>query len=228
MRNPVGVSSSLLQGLTGKDGSTGGLADELQKSPVEAILARGTIGSGRVDLQQAVVQSAAFKAESQGTVTLATVMTNSTIRIPVAIFLTRTTALRMNLVPANTPTNAAYARLPDFLTMTGTLGQPRPDINKLALAGAVLKGAGAASPNSTGGILQGVGELLTGPAPGATNAPGGTATNQAGSKGGGLLQGLGGILNQATAPAGGQTNQSATNQSPVNDLINGLFGPKKK
>ena len=45
------------------------------------------------------------------------------------------------------------------------------------------------------------------------------------------LQGLEGLLpggsRGATNTATG-TNQSATNQSPVNSLIDGLFGPKKK
>ena len=42
--NPVSAVAVLFQGLTGKAGSTGGLADELQRSPVNAILARGKVG----------------------------------------------------------------------------------------------------------------------------------------------------------------------------------------
>ena len=227
LRNPVSVAASLLQGLAGKPGSTGGLADELQKSPIDAILARGTISSGRVNLQQATVQSAAFKSDAQGTITLAAVMTNSALQIPVSISLSLPRAQQMNLVPANTPTNAAYAKLPDFLTIKGTIGNPKADINKLVLAGAALKGIGGTNSN-TGGTLQQVSDLLTGLTPGATNAPANTQTNQGGSKTGSLLQSLGGILRDSTAPANSQTNQPATNQSPVNDLINGLFGPKKK
>ena len=157
----------------------------------------GRSGAGRVDLQQAVVQSAAFEADAQGTISLAAVMTNSAIQIPVSVSLSRPLAQRMNLAPANTPANAPYAKLPDFLTMRGTVGEPAPQVNKLALAGAVLKGVGGAVPGS-GGLLQQLGGILTGSGAAATNA----------------------------AP-NAQTNPPAANQSPVNDLLNGLFGPKK-
>ena len=72
IRNPTGTVSSLLGGLTGKAGTSGGLADDLQRSPINAIIVQGTAGSGRIDLKKAVVQSAAFEADaSSGTVTLA-------------------------------------------------------------------------------------------------------------------------------------------------------------
>jgi hypothetical protein len=233
VRNPLSAATQILQGSSGKAGSSGGLADELQKSPVNAILARGKVGSGRVDLEQAVVQSAAFEADAQGTISLAAVLTNSVIQIPVAVSLSRSIAQQMSLVSTNTPTNTAYAKVPDFLKMKGTVGAPEAEINKLALAGTVLKGVGN-SIASGGGILQQIGEALTGQAPGATNAATNTNTNQPASKGGGLLQSLGGLLNEGAAgtnkntPTNTQTNQAATNQSPAGDLINDLFGPKKK
>ena len=97
----------------------------------------------------------------------------------------------MSLAPAGTPTNAAYAKLPDFFTMTGTVGAPKTKIDYLALAGTAGK--------SVTGAVQGLG----------------------GSVGGAL----GNIL--GTKPAA-TTNQPPATQSPVNNLINGLFGPKKK
>ena len=120
----------------------------------------------------------------------------------------------------NTPTNATYAKLPDFLTMKGTLGNSRADINKIALAGAVLQGVGGKS-GQVGGALQGLGSLLSGGA----NTNSSSSTNQSGGRASGLLQGLGGVLKNSTPAA---TNAPATNQSPVNSLINGLFGPKKR
>ena len=78
IRNPTGTVSSLLGGLTGKAGTSGGLADDLQRSPINAIIVQGTAGSGRIELKKAVVQSPAFEADaSGGTVTLAPVLTNS-------------------------------------------------------------------------------------------------------------------------------------------------------
>jgi uncharacterized protein involved in outer membrane biogenesis len=194
IRNPLGTGASLLGSALGRTGTTGGLADEMQKSPIDSVLVRGKVGSGRFDLQQAVVQSAAFQASAQGTVMLAAPLTNSILQAPITVGLRRSLAERMNLLPANTPTNAAYANLPQFLTIKGTVGKPQPDINKLALTGTVLTGVGTRIQGG-GGILQGVGSILSGQQRGTAN----TATN---------------------APA--------TNQSPVNSLLDGLLGPRKK
>jgi hypothetical protein len=190
LRNPAAGLGSLVGNLTGgKAGTSGGLADDLQRSPINAINASLTAGSGRVDLKQAAVQSAAFRADASGTITLAPVLTNSAIRIPVAVSLSRPIAQRLNLASADT--NAAYAKLPDFLTMQGTLGEPKSKINYLALAGAVGQGLG--------GTVQGLGGTV-----------------------GGVL---GNILG---TPSTGTTNQPATNASPVDSLIRGIFGPRKK
>jgi hypothetical protein len=174
LRNPAAGLGSLVGNLTGgKAGASGGLADELQRSPIDAINARVRIGAGSVDLQEAAVQSAAFLANASGAITLAPVLTNSTLRIPVTVSLSQTIAQRMNLASADT--NAAYAKLPDFLTMRGTLGEPKADINKTALAGTVLKsitGFVPAAGKTGGGLLD---SLLGTQPSGATNRP---ATNQ--------------------------------------------------
>ncbi len=220
-KNPGGTATSLLQGLTGSGSSTsssGGTAD-LAKSPINAIILRGSAGSGRVDLQQAMVQSPAFEAQANGTITLAEVLTNSPLQMPVSISLERSVAQRINLA-GNTPTNVTYAKLPDFLTMKGTLGNSKADINKVALTSAVLQGMGGKA-GQAGGALQGLSSLLSG----GTNATSSSSTNQQGGKTGGLLQGLGGLLGNSTSAA---TNAPATNQAPVDSLIKGLFRPKKK
>ena len=198
VRNPVSATSSLLGGLFGKAGTSGGLATAMQQAPIDTVLLSGTIGSGQVNLKQAVVQSAAFKADAKGTLTLGVPLSNSIVQVPVTVSLSRSLAEQMNVLPANTPTNAAYAALPQFLTMKGTFGNPQPDINKLALAGTVLTGVGG-SASGAGGILQGIGGLLTGPQRGQTNATAPGATNAPPSQGGGLLQGLGRSV--ATEPA---------------------------
>jgi hypothetical protein len=118
----------------------------------------------------------------------------------------------------NTPTNATYAKLPDFLTMKGTLGNSKADIDKVALVKAVLQGVGGKS-SQAGGALQSLSGLFSG----STNAP--ANTNQPGGKAGGLLNDVNSFLGNR-APAA--TNAPATNQSPANRLLDGLFGPKKK
>jgi hypothetical protein len=200
-KNPESAVGSLVSGITGAHAAgSGGLADDLQKSPVDSVIVRGSAGNGQVQLQQAVVQSPAFRADATGTVTLDDVLTNSAIQIPVSVSLSRSVAQRINLLPANTPNDATFAKLPDFLTMKGTVGTPKADINKLALAGTALKSITSVIPSGTktGNLLQGIGGLVGG---GNT-----TSTN---------------------APAGGQTNQQGTNQSPVNSLLNQFLKPKK-
>ncbi|HWI55663.1 MAG TPA: AsmA family protein, partial [Bacillota bacterium] len=230
-RNPGNVAGALLGSLTQKTtpGTQGGLASELSKSPIDKIVMRGSMGNGQVNLQQAVVQSPAFVAEASGTVALAPVLTNSTLNVPVSISLSRALAERVNMVPANTPTNVAYVKLPEFYTMGGTVGNPKNNINYMALAGAVAKGfsGGNSEVGKAANMLQG---FLGGKSSGTnTNAPG-AGTNQPGGKAGGLLQGLGGFLGgnapAATNPSGSAINPPATNQSPVDNLLNQFL--KKK
>jgi hypothetical protein len=221
-KNPASTATSLLSSLTGLGGSStnssGGLTADLKKSPINSIVLHGTAGSGLVNLPQALVQSPAFEAQAHdGTITLAEVLTNSPIQIPISVSLERSVAQRINMA-GNTPTNTTYAKLPDFLTMKGPLGNSKPDIDKAALFSAVMQGVGGKG-GQAGSMLQGLGSFLSKD----TNAPANSSTNQPGGKVGGLLQGILGN----SAPAA--TNAPATtNQSPVNNLLNGLFGPKKK
>jgi hypothetical protein len=218
IKNPEGAVGSLLQGLTGQTGTNGSLTDELSKSPINSIAARGSASAGKVNLQQAMIQSTAFRADATGTVTLAQVLTNSAINIPVSLSLSQSIARRINLVSADTPTNATYVKLPDFLTETGTVGEPKSQINKLALISVAAKGLGGAGIGGTAGsIIQGLGFGVAG-----TNTAG-QSTNKVGS----LLQGLGGILGGTTATNAATPNQPATNQ-PLNNLLNDLLNSKKK
>lgn len=193
VRNPASSLGSVLGAVMPGQGAgkTGSLSDELQKSPIDQIIARGTIGSGTVNLQEALIQSAAFQAQAEGTVALAAVLTNSAIQIPVSVSLSRSIADRVNLTPANADTNVAYVKLPQFLTLTGTVGQPKENINKLALAGTVFKGISGIVPGGTASdVLRGLGGLLGGNTTAGTNAPQNTATNAPGQSINNLLHGI--------------------------------------
>jgi hypothetical protein len=190
LHNPAGAVGNLLGGFTGR----GGLMNELSKSPLDVIAARGSAGEGRINLQQAVVRSSAFEADAQGTITIARVLTNSPIQIPVAVSLSHAIAEQLNLAAG---ANTAYVKLPDFLTVKGTAGQPKAEINKLALFGTTLKAVGGTVPGTNikpGGLLQGLGGLLGGQKSGSTAAT---------------------------------TNPPANTQPPVKNLLNDLFGTKK-
>jgi hypothetical protein len=157
LSSPESAIASLLGQATGQ---RGGLMDEFKKSPIQVINAQGRAGGGRIDLQQATVQSTAFKADAQGGIVLAQVLTNSTINIPITVSVNRSIAKQLNLASANTAANATYVPLPQFLMMKGTIGVPKADINKAALGGMAVQSLGGGIINtSTNGASQ-VGNLL--------------------------------------------------------------------
>ncbi len=182
IKNPSGALGSILGQFTGNPpaaNDTSSWADELTRSPIDALQVNATAAAGKVHFQKTSVQSRAFLAESSGTVSLAPILTNSTLVAPVVVSVRRPLAESVGLLPADSPTNAVYAKLPDFLTLKGTLGNPKTDLNYLALAKLALKaagGGGGQSGNSVsekgGKLLQGLGNLLNGTQPAAApNTP---------------------------------------------------------
>ena len=220
--NPASAATSLLSKLIGPSDSstnhTGGLTADLQKSPINWVTLHGTAGSGRVNVRQAVVQSPAFEAQAHdGTITLDEVLTNSPLQIPISVLLERTIAQRINLA-GNTPAHATYVNLPDFLTMKGTLGKAKADINYIALSSAVLQGVGGKS-GQVGGVIQSLSGLFS---TGANATSNNTSTTRSGGKAGGFLQGVGNLLNNSVPAA---TNVPApNNQAPVPNLLKGFLG----
>ena len=157
LSSPESAIASLLGQATGQ---SGGLMDELRQSPIQVINAQIRAGGGRIDLPSASVQSTAFKADGQGGIALAQVLTNSTINIPVAVFVSRSIGKQLNLVSGNTAANATYVPLPQFLTMTGTIGNPKADIKKSALGGMVVQSLGGGIINTSNNGASQVGNLL--------------------------------------------------------------------
>lgn len=199
LHNPLTAGAGLFEDTTGL--RQGGLTAELQKSPIDAITARGKAGSGRVDLQEATVQSRAFRADANGKITLAKVLTNSPVELPIRISLSQAVAKQVGLGGGDT--NSAYVKLPDFILVKGTIGKPKPDTTKLlVLASALGKGI-LGSDSTTGSAIQSL-EGLLGAGSKSTNAPSGTQSHQSSSS---LLKGLGGVLSGALS----QTNAPATN-----------------
>jgi hypothetical protein len=197
--------SALISTATGK----GGLSDELAKSPLDSIDARGDVASGKVNLQKAVVQSAAFLAEARGTVTLSDVLTNSALQIPVSISLSHSIAKNIGLAAGDASPNTAYQKLPDFYTEVGTVGDPKPHINNVGLGklgGKAIIGIGSKLGGSTGQLFREAGSLL-GTSP-STNSQ--SKTNQPADKSGGSLKSLGGFISGAL----GQTNAPPANKQP--------------
>ena len=214
IKNPAAGASSLLSRLTGSTNNP--TPNDLQHSIINSIVLKGGAGAGKISLQQASVSGPTFLAEAPTTVVLDPVLTNSALNVPVSVSLARDVAQKIRFLPPNTPTNAAYVKLPDFFTMKGTLGAPQKNINYLALASGTAQGIGG----KAGSVIQNVTGLFGG---GGTNSTAGS--NAPAGKAESLLHGLGGLFGQ---PAASTNSPGApTNAGPAN-LLDGLFGPKKK
>jgi hypothetical protein len=179
IQNPGAQLGTWLGQITGgAQAKTGSWVDDLEAEPLDVIDLSADIGNGAVSLKTARVQSAALRIDARGGLRFAPVLTNSPINIPVTIALSRKIAEKAVLIDASTPADAAYAPLPEFLTVKGTLGNPSPSIDKLALAAMGAKTLGRAAAGlggNLGGKVAGaagvLGNFLGTPPAAATNAP---------------------------------------------------------
>ncbi|HOY56952.1 MAG TPA: AsmA family protein, partial [Verrucomicrobiota bacterium] len=214
VRNPSSGVAALVGQLTGTARQGGGVVDEMTQAPIDQIIVKGAAGNGRLEVQQGYVQSGAFHANAAGTIALQAPLTNSTMRLPVQIALRRSLADRIGLA-GDTPTNAPFAKLPDFVTLKGTVGAPESDISRTALvamaakAGAgILDRTGSPKVDQAAGILGAVGNLIGG----GDKAASGTNAPAAGQSGANLLGTLNTLLGGgAQAPSAAGTNTTTTN-----------------
>ena len=238
IRNPTAGLTSLLGKLTGTQstGAAGGWADQILKSPLNAMMVRGSMGGGQVKLDEATMQSAAFAAQASGSIGLQPVLTNSTLDIPLHISLARGMAEKVKLVPDGTPTNAIFVKLPDFVTMKGTVGVPKADVNYLALTALALKGGGGVLGNTGNASVDKVGSLLGSAASliGGGNSTS-TSTNAAGKTnsagGSSLANTLGSLFGGPAKPAPTNTPATTTTNapaSPAKGFLDLLNPPKKQ
>ncbi len=137
-------------------------------------------GRGRIDVQELALQSDAFLARTRGEIPIADDLKQSPINgWPVELQVRRALLQRLGLT-LRSGTNETYFALPaNFFQVTGTLGEPKADINKRALAGTALETIAEKfiQDDTAGAILRGLGEILRGRTnapPSSTNAP---ATN---------------------------------------------------
>lgn len=177
--------------------SIAGIQDaDLLRPPVDYIATDVTIGNGTAELSRFVVHSPAVIVDAKGQVKLAAIMTNSSVAIPVEIWLP--TGAAKLFLGAEHPPGSAYGRLPHFVDVRGTLGAIDVKVDKLKLGGSAAVGTalklGGAAGGKAGDLIKGagsavgelgkgnfggaIGNIFGGPKP-ATNAPAGTTTNAA-------------------------------------------------
>ncbi len=166
-----------------------GWIDQLQAEPLQLLNVKGTVGSGKVNISDALVQSAVLRIRAPGTMTLLPILTNSTLDFPVDIGLKESLAKKVGLTGAP----GDYTSLPQgCLTVRGTMGkpEPKPDTTKLVMLG------GKAILGVAGNTASAIGNLI-GQATGSTNQ---TSTNALGN----AIKGLEGLFGTG-APKGSET-----------------------
>ena len=216
IRSPSLGTLASLAGLGGA-GKADGWMDELSQAPIGSITAKAVVGGGKVDIQKALVLSPAFFADAKGSITLAPVLTNSVLDIPVGIALKESLGKKVGLSAAS----EGYSRMPDFLTVKGTVGVPKPDIayaKLVLLAGKAGLGIAGGSAGALGQKAAGLIDAITG---GGSPASG---TNSATKPANALGNALGNLLGGGAS----RTNTTAkTNAAPAIDLFD-LFKKSKK
>jgi len=156
-------------------------APDLLDSPLNWVAVASEMGNGKLKVSTLNLVSPAFVMTTAGEMPISEVLTNSPFKNwPVEFYLRRSLAQKIGMLPANAPPDAPYVKMPNFLQVAGTLGDPKADINERALAASI---AGKVIENvpglneKTGGLLQGLGNVLSGNKA-ATNQPPNVNTNQ--------------------------------------------------
>lgn len=146
--------------------------EALANSPLTLLSARLELGNGLVNIRPFIAASDAFWATAEGVVRLAPVLTNSPIELPVQLALREDLARQIKLAPLAPSPRTNFLNLPPLVKITGTLGAPETEIDKLRLAALLAGSVGGALGGTAGNALQGVSGLLQGNVESAVGALG--------------------------------------------------------
>ncbi len=144
--------------------------EDLARSPLNLLAADLVITNGSIQVQPFVAASDAFHATAAGAITLAPVLTNSTVNVPVQLALRQDLARQIKLANLTPSPRTNYLALPQIVRLAGTLGAPETEIDKVRLAALVAGSLGGAIGGQTGTALEGVNSLLQGNTQGAVGA----------------------------------------------------------
>jgi len=113
----------------------------LTNSPIVYVNANVQTGGGIIKVSQFDLNSRAFALNGQGDIPIADILTNSPLpNIPVHFSLERSLATQLGVAPSSSSTNTDYyVPLPDFITVTGTLGKVDAKVSKTAIAGILIR-----------------------------------------------------------------------------------------
>ncbi len=170
---------------------------DLLDSPITSLDAQALITNGVVDLRRSHVLSPAFRLQAQGPTPLASRWGDSALNLPIAFEIHRAFAEKAQFAGLTISSNDTYVKLPDFVRLGGTLGNPETKVNEAVLVqvlGQNLLGLPANTIESTTKAIGNLGDVLKGdkkieatnilnairflnppaapaPAPASTNAP---------------------------------------------------------
>ncbi|HWN94724.1 MAG TPA: hypothetical protein VNT99_06815, partial [Methylomirabilota bacterium] len=133
--------------------------------------------------------------------------------------LSRNVAQRARLAPADLAANVPFVALPRFVSIAGTVGEPKPSIDAIA-AGRILAGTiGNFVGGDAGKLLRGLGNIGSG----STTNQTGTTTNAAATNATqNLIRGLGELLQKPAKTNAATTNAPAEKKKGgfnLNDLL---------
>ncbi|KAF0170627.1 MAG: Uncharacterized protein FD161_4552 [Limisphaerales bacterium] len=184
---------------------------ELLNRPLNYVHADVNVAGGSLQIRELTVHSDALVARSPGMIPIAAILNDSPLNQEVELWLPRELTKRLYLPGASQ--TGTHSKLPNFVTVTGTLGTPQVKENKLVLTGLLAGGVAGAIGGKTGEIGKSVGGAL--------------GELGKGNLGGALGNIFGGSKPATNAPAGTNTNAvpPAKKVNPL-DLLNPFF--KKK
>ncbi|HEY0549139.1 MAG TPA: hypothetical protein VGF13_06020, partial [Verrucomicrobiae bacterium] len=165
---------------------------ELMDTPITLVDSQVQITNGVANLSRTFLESPAFQANVPGTVTLNEIMTNSALnKLPVQLSLRRSIAEMARFEPKGSQ-GSPYVDLPSFVSIEGTVGKPKYDLNEKAVFQLIAKAASGFIKGDAGNLLRNLG---AGGTTTSTNAAGSTNASPSTTESVGNL--LKGFLNKA-------------------------------
>ena len=154
------------------------------ESPIQGVSVNSNFADGNVDLAEFKVLSPHFQVLSKGTIPIADDIMASTLALPVDLTMKKDMATGANLVDDAAEAIDGFVSLPPFVKVEGSVGEPKVNIDKLAVGKLFIRNV-AGLPESVvgqaGQALQGLGGLVGGD---------GDEKNAAGK----LIEGVGGLI----------------------------------
>jgi hypothetical protein len=143
---------------------------ELAQSPLDWLVLRVNAQAGQLQVDPLALQSSALELTTTGVLPLSAPLSDARLSLPLDLSLRRSLALTAGLITTNDAAGSDYVRLPPFATVSGTLADPKTDLDKRRLSGLLLRSGvgiaenlGADVDPETGRILRAVSDILSGP-----------------------------------------------------------------